>query len=91
MTRGLLPILATPQPHGDTVLEEAVAVASRMGIVKPHDHVVAVQRIHDDFCVKIVSVDALGAGIKRINLVTGEEREGVYMGRRGVGGAGEGV
>jgi pyruvate kinase len=37
--------------------------------VKPNNHVVAVQRIHDDFCVKIVSVDAMGAGIKRaINL-----------------------
>jgi hypothetical protein len=51
------------------VLGEAISAASRLGIVKPNNHVVAVQRIHDDFCVKIVSVDAMGAGIKRaINL-----------------------
>lgn len=53
-----------------------------MGIVRPHDHVVAVQRIHDDFCVKIVSVDALGAGIKRINLAGGWVGGG-WMERRG--------
>lgn len=40
-----------------------------LGIIKPHNHVVAVQRVHDDFCVKIVSVDELGAGIKRTSLV----------------------
>jgi hypothetical protein len=34
-----------------------------------HNHVVAVQRIHDDFCVKVVSVDSLGAGIKRFGLL----------------------
>eukprot|EP00878_Enallax_costatus_P018273 GHUV01019230.1.p1 GENE.GHUV01019230.1~~GHUV01019230.1.p1 ORF type:complete len:547 (+),score=119.51 GHUV01019230.1:802-2442(+) len=65
LTRGLIPMLATPQPHGDTVLSEAISAASRMGIVNPNNHVVAVQRIHEDFCVKIVSVDAMGAGIKR--------------------------
>lgn len=41
-------------------------MAGKLGIVKPHNHVVAVQRIHDDFCVKIFSVDARGAGIKRV-------------------------
>jgi pyruvate kinase len=44
-------------------------MASKMGIVKPNNHVVVVQRIHEDFCVKIVSVDAMGAGIKRVNTV----------------------
>lgn len=39
LTRGLLPMLATPQPHGDAVLEEAILMAARMGIVKPHNHV----------------------------------------------------
>lgn len=69
LTRGLLPMLATPQPHGDAVLGEAISAASRLGIVGPNNHVVAVQRIHEDFCVKIVSVDSCGAGIKRaINL-----------------------
>lgn len=31
LTRGLLPMLATPQPHGDAVLEEAITVAARCG------------------------------------------------------------
>lgn len=66
LTRGLLPMLATPQPHGDAVLGEAISMAGKLGIVKPHNHVVAVQRIHDDFCVKIFSVDSRGAGIKRV-------------------------
>jgi len=35
-----------------------------MGIVKPNDHVVAVQRVHADYCVKIVSVDAVGGAVK---------------------------
>jgi hypothetical protein len=68
LTRGLLPMLAAPQPHGDAVLEEAIAIASRMGVIKAHDHVVVVQRVHEDFCVKIVSVDGVGAGIKRLAL-----------------------
>lgn len=62
LTRGLMPMLAAPSPSGDALLEEAVAVAGRMGLVKPHDHVVCVQRIHDDFCVKIVAVDEMGEG-----------------------------
>lgn len=57
-----MPMLAAPSPSGDALLEEAVAVAGRMGLVKPHDHVVCVQRIHDDFCVKIVAVDEMGGG-----------------------------
>jgi pyruvate kinase len=65
LTRGLLPVLATPQRTGDGVLEEAIAAASRMGLVQPHAHVVAVQRIHNDFCVKVVAVDALGGGIEK--------------------------
>lgn len=65
LTRGLLPVLATPQRTGDGVLEEAIAAAARMGLVQPHAHVVAVQRIHNDFCVKVVAVDALGGGIEQ--------------------------
>jgi hypothetical protein len=53
-------------------------MAGRLGIVKPNNHVVAVQRIHDDFCVKIFSVDARGAGIKRVgNLGECRRRAGV--------------
>jgi hypothetical protein len=62
-------IAAAPAAAAAAVLGEAISAASRLGIVKPNNHVVAVQRIHEDFCVKIVSVDAMGAGIKRaINL-----------------------
>lgn len=55
-------MLAAPSPNGDAVLEEAISTSARMKLVKPNDHVVVVQRIHDDFCVKILSVDALGRG-----------------------------
>jgi hypothetical protein len=42
-----------------------------MGIVKANDHVVAVQRVHEDFCVKIITIDPRGRGIKPI-IFTGE-------------------
>lgn len=64
ISRSLLPVLAAPSPSGDQLLHEAVVMAGRVGLVKPHDHVVCVQRIHDDFCVKIISVDELGAGAR---------------------------
>eukprot|EP00198_Chlamydomonas_reinhardtii_P006103 XP_001695439.1 pyruvate kinase [Chlamydomonas reinhardtii] len=69
ISRALLPVLAAPSPSGDQLLQEAVAMAGRVKLVKPHDHVVCVQRIHDDFCVKIISVDDMGAGIKRDDTV----------------------
>ncbi|GLC77052.1 hypothetical protein PLESTF_001878200 [Pleodorina starrii] len=69
VSRSLLPVLAAPSPSGDQLLQEAVVMAGRVGLVRPHDHVVCVQRIHDDFCVKIISVDELGAGIKRDDTV----------------------
>lgn len=55
LNRGMLPVLAAPSPSGDQLLDEAVAMACRAGLVKPHDHVVCVQRIHEDFCVKVRS------------------------------------
>jgi hypothetical protein len=30
-----------------------ITVDPRLGILKPHNHVVAVQRVHEDFCVKV--------------------------------------
>lgn len=39
--RGLLPFLATPGA-GETLLEDAVRHAARLGLVAPHDHVVVV-------------------------------------------------
>ena len=43
-------------------MDEAVLVASRMGLVEPNNHVVVVQRMHESFCVKVISVDELGRG-----------------------------
>ncbi len=62
VSRGLLPFLATPN-SGEGLLEDAVKHAASLGLVKPLDHVVVVQRVHDDFCVKIVSVARSGRGI----------------------------
>jgi hypothetical protein len=56
-------------------------MAGKLGIVKPNNHVVAVQRIHDDFCVKIFSVDARGAGIKRVGNLGEWGRRVVWSGR----------
>mmetsp|Transcript_6339 Transcript_6339/g.18214 ORF Transcript_6339/g.18214 Transcript_6339/m.18214 type:complete len:686 (+) Transcript_6339:188-2245(+) len=64
--RGLLPVLAAPSPSGETLLEEAVTMTTRWGLVKPNDHIVCIQQIHDSFVIKIVSVDDAGAGIKDI-------------------------
>jgi hypothetical protein len=56
LTRGLLPMLATPGPNGDAVLEAAVVAAARAGLVAPRHHVVVLQQIHDDFCVKVGAI-----------------------------------
>jgi len=64
VNRGLLPFLATPAA-GETLLEDAVRHAAHLRLVKAHDHVVVVQRIQDDFCIKIVSVSKEGNSIKR--------------------------
>jgi len=71
ITRGLLPVLATPSSHGEQILEEAVALASRMGLVRPHSHVVVVQRINDDCCLKVLTVDAAGTGIRKLGAADG--------------------
>lgn len=41
-------------------------MTTRWGLVKPGDHIVCIQQIHDSFVIKIVSVDDAGAGIKDI-------------------------
>mmetsp|Transcript_7041 Transcript_7041/g.11978 ORF Transcript_7041/g.11978 Transcript_7041/m.11978 type:complete len:775 (-) Transcript_7041:276-2600(-) len=66
LTRGCVPMLTAPATHNDEVLENALKVCTRLGMVKPHDKVVVVQRSHHDFGVKIVSIDELGLGIKKI-------------------------
>ena len=37
---------------GDTLLHEAVNMSSRVGLVKPNDHIVVVQMISDSLVVK---------------------------------------
>uniref|UniRef100_A0A383WJV2 Pyruvate kinase n=2 Tax=Tetradesmus obliquus TaxID=3088 RepID=A0A383WJV2_TETOB len=63
LTRGLLPMLATPGPNGDAVLEAAVVAAARAGLVAPRHHVVVLQQVHDDFCVKVMSLDSSGSRV----------------------------
>eukprot|EP00878_Enallax_costatus_P008141 GHUV01008513.1.p1 GENE.GHUV01008513.1~~GHUV01008513.1.p1 ORF type:complete len:786 (+),score=206.32 GHUV01008513.1:278-2635(+) len=63
LTRGLLPMLATPGPNGDAVLEAAIIQAAAAGLVAPRGHVVVLQQIHDDFCVKVLTLDATGTHI----------------------------
>ncbi|WIA20834.1 hypothetical protein OEZ85_005187 [Tetradesmus obliquus] len=63
LTRGLLPMLATPGPNGDAVLEAAVIKAALAGLVAPRHHVVVLQQIHNDLCVKIMSLDSSGRRI----------------------------
>ncbi|CAL8472137.1 g11679 [Coccomyxa elongata] len=64
--RGLLPVLAAPSPSGETLLNEAVQMSLRVGLVQPNDHIVVVQMISDALVVKILSVDEVGGGIKAI-------------------------
>ena len=52
-------MLATPGPNGDAVLEAAVIKAALAGLVAPRHHVVVLQQIHNDLCVK-VSLCAFG-------------------------------
>jgi pyruvate kinase len=49
------------------VLEEAIRAAAAMNVVVPGSQVVCVQRIHDDFCVKIVAVNERGDGLLAAN------------------------
>lgn len=46
-------MLATPGPNGDAVLESAIVAAAAAGLVAPRHHVVVLQQIHEDFCVKV--------------------------------------
>ena len=55
--RGLLPFLAAPSPNGEQLLEDAICSAARLNLVQPGDHIVVVQRVHEDFCIKIVGVN----------------------------------
>jgi hypothetical protein len=49
-------MLATPGPNGDAVLEAAVIKAAMAGLVAPRHHVVVLQQIHSDLCVKVIRI-----------------------------------
>lgn len=51
---------------GETLLEEAVELASAAGLVRPHDHIVVVQMVANSFVVKIITVDGDGDSIQPI-------------------------
>lgn len=75
LIRGLLPMLATPGPSSEAVLEHAIAKAAKMGVVAPGSHVVCIQQVHEEFCVKVISVNKFGTGIKKYNVATGTEQD----------------
>lgn len=47
LTRGLLPVLGSPGPDGDAVLESAIISAARQHLVRPNRHVVCVQQVRE--------------------------------------------
>lgn len=64
LSRGILPMLSTPGHTENVMLQEAVKSAAAMGLVKAHSYVVCVQRIHHEYCVKVMSVDPRGRGVE---------------------------
>lgn len=42
---------------GETLLAEAVAMCSKTGMVRPSDHIVVVQKVHDSFMIKVCTDD----------------------------------
>eukprot|EP00798_Chlamydomonas_sp_ICE-L_P032373 gene32373-5408_t len=70
MTRGLMPVLASPSYTGEALLAHSIASAAAKGIVKPGSHVVVVQRLQEDFCLKVVTVDAAGTEVFCLKVVT---------------------
>eukprot|EP00955_Chlamydomonas_euryale_P083569 363869-Chlamydomonas_euryale.AAC.37 len=53
LTRGLLPMLAAPGHTEDAMLEDAVRFAAKLQLVKEHQFVVCIQRVHTDVVVKV--------------------------------------
>ena len=63
---GVVPMLAAlGSGNNDTMLQEAVAAATKRGLVRPHDHVVCVMSIKDSLVVKVVTMDSIGARCMR--------------------------
>ena len=59
LVRGLLPMLAAPKATAKDTLKDAILAAKIKGLIGEGDRVVVVQRIHEDFALKIMGVDEL--------------------------------
>lgn len=71
-------MLAAPmQGRSDAMLSQAVAVAAQRGLVEPHQHVVCVESVKEVLTLKIISVDALGEGMKKRSDMKG--RAGLFL------------
>ena len=63
---GVVPMLAAPGAGtNDHMLHEAVAAATKRGLVHAHDHVVCVMSIKDSLVVKVVTMDSIGSRCMR--------------------------
>lgn len=65
LMRGLFPMLADPRnpaessvPTNETLLKLALDRGKELGIMKPHDRIVVVQKMGESFVVKIVEIDS---------------------------------
>jgi pyruvate kinase len=62
--RGVIPMLAAPLlGSNDYMLQEAVDMAAKRGLVKPGGHIVAVMSMRENLVVKVVSMDGSGDGM----------------------------
>ena len=68
ITYGLMPVLAAPTPSaGEGLIEEAVVMAAKNGVVKANDHVVVLSRtMGNEFILQVVTLDEQATGIKNI-------------------------
>jgi pyruvate kinase len=71
LTRGLVPMLAAPSPDGERVLRDAVKLATSRKLLRAGDHAVCVEKISGDYCIKMVSVDESGTGVKEFEPLSG--------------------
>lgn len=63
-SRLTVPFLYVPACLCSRVLQEAVAAAARLRLVRPGSFIVVVEQVHADLCIKLVAVDDLGLGTK---------------------------
>ncbi|GAX82387.1 hypothetical protein CEUSTIGMA_g9815.t1 [Chlamydomonas eustigma] len=68
LVRGIMPMLSPPTSalSSTTMLTEAIRIAAKKGMLKPHDYVVCVQRMKGDLSLKVMSVDSFGSGINML-------------------------